>query len=166
MSMFEDSRYRWRETCFVLFDAKNRPKLTSVTHALGRLNKRFQLSNLNADSHGQIESLTLVSPDDYAALDICYTDGAEVLEQGAAMVDDLRKAGADNPPPVPWEQIKQYDGRFDLLHFEQVPEDVEEGAEEEGMLDPSALLAVMGALAKLTDGVAIDPQAGTFLCEE
>ena len=25
MSMFEDSRYRWRETYFVLFDAKRRP---------------------------------------------------------------------------------------------------------------------------------------------
>jgi hypothetical protein len=166
MSMFEDSRYRWRETYFVLFDAKKRPKLSSVSHVLTALNKRFQLTNLNADGHGQIDSLTLISPDDYAALDICYTDGAEVLEQGVALVDDLRKAGADIGPPVPWEQIKKYDGRFDVLHFEQVPEDVEEGAEEEGMLDPSALLVVLGTLAKLTGGVAIDPQAGTFLCEE
>ena len=34
------------------------------------------------------------------------------------------------------------------------------------MLDPSALLVVLGALAKLTGGVAIDPQAGTFLTDE
>ena len=36
MSMFEDSRYRWRETYFVLFDAKKRPTLKSVDQdALG-----------------------------------------------------------------------------------------------------------------------------------
>ena len=138
MSMFEDSRYRWRETYFVLFDAKKRPKLTSVTKTLSALNKHFQLTNQNADDQGQIDSVTLISPDDYAALDICYTAGAEVLEQGASLVEDLKKAGPDIPPPVPWERIKQYDGRFDVLHFEQVPEDVEEGAEEDGMLDPSA----------------------------
>ena len=94
---------------------------------------------------GRFDSLTLISPDDFAALDICYTGGAEVLEQGASLVEDLKKAGADSPPPVPWEQIKKYDGRFDVLHFEQVPEDADEDAEEEEMLDPSALLVVLGA---------------------
>jgi hypothetical protein len=34
------------------------------------------------------------------------------------------------------------------------------------MLDPSALLVVLAALANLTRGVAIDPQAGTFLTDE
>jgi hypothetical protein len=164
--MFEDSSYRWRETYFVLFEAKKRPKLTGVTKTLSALNKRFQLTNLSADDNGQIDSLTLISPDDYAALDICYTGGAEVLEQVAALVEDLKKAGADSPPPVPWGKIKQYDGRFDVLHFEQVPEDVAEDAEDDGMLDPSALLIVLGALAELTEGVAVDPQAGTFLTEE
>ena len=166
MSMFEDNRYRWRETYFVLFDAKKRPKLTKVAKALSALNKRFQLTNLSADSQDRIDSLTLISPDDYAALDICYTDGAEVLEHASSLVEDLRKAGPDSPPPIPWEQIKKYDGRFDILHFEQVPEDAEEDAENEGMLDPSALLVVLVALATLTAGVAIDPQAGTFLTDE
>ena len=166
MSMFEDSRYRWRETYFVFFEAKKRPKLSSVTKVLSALNKRFELTNPSADVQGRIDSVTLLSPDDYAALDICYTGGAEVLEQVASLVDELKKGDPDVVPPVPWTAIKQYDGRFDILHFEQVPEDVEDGAEGEGMLDPSALLTVMGALAKLTEGVAIDPQAGTFLTDE
>jgi hypothetical protein len=165
MSMFEDGRYRWRETYFVFFDAKKQPKLSSVTKALSALNSRFLLTNLNADEDGRIDSLTLISPDDYAALDICFTSGDEVVEQAASLVEDLKKAGPDNPPPVPWSQIKKYDGRFDVLHFEQVSEDVEENAEDDGMLDPSALLVVLGALAELTAGVAIDPQAGTFLCD-
>jgi hypothetical protein len=149
-----------------LFDAQKRPKMASVTKALSGLNKHFQLTNVNADDHGRIDSLTLLSPDDFAALDICYTEGAEVLEQGASLVDDLKKAGPDSPPPVPWQQIQKYDGRFDVLHFEQVPEDEEGESEDDGMLDPSALLVVLGTLAKLTSGVAVDPQAGTFLTDE
>jgi hypothetical protein len=164
MSMFEDTRYRWRETYFVLFDAKKRPTLETVAKRLSALSKRFELTNLNADEEGWIDSLTLISPDDFAALDICYTEGPEVLEQGASLVADMKKQADDNPPPVAWEQIKRYDGRFDVLHFELTPED--DASDDEGMLDPSTLLVVLGALAKLADGVAIDPQAGTFLTEE
>jgi hypothetical protein len=166
MSMFEDSRYRWRETYFVLFHAKKRPALKSVTKMLSGLNKRFELTNLNADDEGRIDSVTLISPDDFAALDICYTSGAEVIEQSASLVDDLKKLGAEGPPPVPWDQIKKYDGRFDVLHFEQIAEGGDDDAEDDEMLDPSALLVVLGALAKHTGGVAIDPQAGTFVTEE
>jgi hypothetical protein len=165
MSMFEDSRYRWRETYFVLFDAKKQPLLKSVAKTLTALNKRFQLINENADDHGRIDSLTLISPDDFAALDICYTSGAEVLEQSATMIDDVKKLSTE-PPPVPWERIKKFDGRFDVLHFEQILEQTGEEAEEDEMLDPSALLAVLGALARLTGGVSIDPQAGTFFAED
>ena len=54
-----------------------------------------------------------------------------------------------------------------MLHFEQVPElrEADEDEEEE-MLDPGALLAVLGALAEITEGVAIDPQSGTILCND
>jgi hypothetical protein len=166
MSMFENSGYRWRETYFVLFPADKRPALKSVTKMLSALNKRFELTNLTADDDGLIDSLTLISPDDFAALDICYTAGAEVLEQSASLIDDLRKLGVEGPPPVPWEQIKRYDGRLDVLHFEQIAEATEDDAEDDEMLDPSALLVVLAALAKHTRGVALDPQAGTFIMEE
>jgi hypothetical protein len=166
MSMFEDSRYRWRETYFVLFPAKKRPALKSMTKMLSELNKRFELTNSNADDEGLVDSLTLIAPDDFAALDICYTGGGEVLEQSASLIDDLKKLGVEGPPPVPWEQIKKYDGRFDVLHFEQISEAAEGDAEEDDLLDPSALLVVLAALARWTGGVALDPQAGTFITEE
>ena len=165
MSTFEDSRYRWRETYFVFFQAKKRPKLATVGRALSALNPRFQLTNLSGDEDRRIDSLTLISPDDFAALDICYTEGAEVLEQVESLVEELRKGDPDMQPPVPWSEIKGYEGRLDVLHFEQVPEDVEDDDGEDGMLDPSALLVVLGTLAELTGGVAIDPQAGTFFDE-
>ena len=56
-----------------------------------------------------------------------------------------------------------------MLHFEQVadlPENGSEDEEPEELLDPGALLAVLDALAKLTGGVAIDPQSGTLLAGE
>lgn len=166
MSMFEDSRYHWRETYFVLFDAAKRPKLKTASKALAALSRRYELTHLNADEHGLIDSLTLISPDDFAALDICYIGGEEVLEQGDEMVKELKKSGCGAAPPVPWEQIRRYDGRFDVLHFEQIAEAVDDDADEDDVLDPSALLLVLNTLAKLTGGVAVDPQAGTILVEE
>jgi hypothetical protein len=163
MSLFENSQYRWRETYFVLFDAKKRPPLKDVIKALKSLKKRCVLIDPMADENGFVDSLSLISPNDFAALDICYTDGDEVLEQGAVMVDEFKKLGFEGQPPVPWKTIKQYDGRFDVLHFEQIPEEDDDSGDE--MLDPSTLLAVMGALAKLTGGVAVDPQSGTFLSD-
>ncbi len=166
MSMFEDNRYRWRETYFVLFDARNRPKLDSVAEAVAALKGRFELTNRGEDERGMFDSLTVLSPDDFAALDICYTGGAEVLEQSEAQVEDLGKLGPECKPPLPWERIKRFDGRFDVLHFERIPEEDEDEAEEEELLDPTALLMVLGALVRLTGGVAVDPQGGTFITEE
>jgi hypothetical protein len=161
MSTFEDNNYRWRETYFVLFDLKKRPKLSSVAKTIQALNHRYELRNLSADDHERIESLTIISPEDYAALDICFTCGDEVREQVANLVGDLKKSVSDAAPPVSVEELLSYNGRFDVLHFERIAELSEE--EDEEMLDPSALLLVLETLAKLTGGVAIDPQSGTIL---
>jgi hypothetical protein len=165
MSMFEDTQYRWRETYFVLFDSGNRPKLATIERELCGLNEHYMLRNLSADEEGRFDSLTLLSPDDFAALDICYTEGEEVLDHAASLAKEMASAAREMNETDLLQRVVQCDGRFDVLHFEQVPEYEERDEEEESdeMLDPSALLLVLGALAKITDGVAIDPQAGTFL---
>lgn len=163
MSMFEDLQYRWRETYFVLFDSGNWPTLETVEQVLSALNDHYLLSNLNADDSGRFESLTLLSPDDFSALDICYTGGAEVLEQGATLAEEMERAACETGQQIPLKRIRRCDGRFDVLHFERVPELHEEDDESDEILDPSALLLVLGALAKITGGIAIDPQAGTIL---
>jgi hypothetical protein len=162
MSTFENKSYRWRETYFVLFDAKKRPKLSSVAKAIGELNSRYELVNPMADDKGRIETLTVLSAEDYAAMDICYIEGEEVLEQAPDLVKDLKKSAADAFPDFPLSNILTYDGRFDVLHFERIDEEFVEEEEDE-MLDPSALLIVLETLAKLTSGVAVDPQSGTVL---
>jgi hypothetical protein len=164
MSLFENNQYRWRETYFVLFESSRRPSLASVETLLSELSDQYLLTNLNANDAGLVESLTLVSPDDCSALDICYTSGAEVLEQGADMAQELQPADCVPGRPTISQQIQQCDARFDVLHFEQVPELIEEDEDEE-MVDPGALLLVLAALARVTDGIAVDPQTGSLLSE-
>jgi hypothetical protein len=162
MSMFENDQYRWRETYFVLFPSANTPNLKKVKEALAALNSRFVLTNLRADNQGRMESLTVLSPDDFAALDICYVDGEEVREQTEALYEDLNSTVSPGAERQRLERLKQLDARFDVLHFEQLSEmGEEEGLDE--MLDPSALLIVLDTLVKLTDGIAVDPQAGALL---
>jgi hypothetical protein len=167
MSMFEDSQYRWRETYFVLFASRKRPTLKAVARALSALNEHFVLKNPSTDERGRFDSLTLLSPDDFAALDICYTGGEEVLEHAASLAKEMQPAACEMRKTDALQRLLQCDGRFDVLHFERVPEqaDEEEPRDDESdeMLDPSALLLVLGALAKITGGVVVDPQAGTFL---
>lgn len=161
MSMFENSQYCWRETYFVLFDSSKRPTLEEIQRALLAMNSRFTLTNLNSDESARVESLTVLSPDDFAALDICYLEGEEVLEQGSQLADDMRAVLCRPEDRAKLEQIRRCDGRFDVLHFEQVVDFGDDESEE--MLDPTSLLVVLDALVKLTGGIAIDPQAGTAI---
>lgn len=162
MSTFEDDRYRWRETYFVLFPAQKRPLLKTVQKKLAALSSRYELRNLSHDEQGQFESLTLISPDDFAALDICFTCGPEVIEQGDELATEL--AGTVEPQfRTALAKIRQYDGRFDILHFEQIADLPDDEEDSEELLDPSALLGVLETLAKITGGIAVDPQSGTII---
>lgn len=161
MSMFEDQHYRWRETYFVLFDSAKRPSLAAVKKLLAALGDRYSLVNPQADEKGRFESIGLVAPEDFSAMDICYTSGDEVVEQGAEMYDEIQR-GLSAGERSKLKRILQYDGRFDVLHFEQLP-DPEEESDEEDMLDPGAVLIVLEVLAELVEGVAVDPQSGTVI---
>ena len=167
MSMFEDKRYRWRETYFVLFPLGRCPTLKAVEEALAALGRQYALSNGRADDSGRFESLSLLSPDDFSALDICFTGGAEVLEQGAALAKEVEPAACEVGEAAAWKRILQCDGRFDVLHFEQVLDRrVFDEDEPDEILDPTALLLVLDALTSLTDGIAVDPQTGTVFSNE
>ena len=162
MSTFERDEYKWRETYFVLFDSAKRPTLHQVEQVVGELNDRFELSNARADDDGRFESITIMSPDDYAALDISFEVGEEVVETAAGLYEELKTSAADADERAKVERVPKCDARFDLLHFEQV---TDAGSEDEldEMLDPGALLIVLDALVELTGGVGVDPASGTLL---
>lgn len=164
MSMFENDRFRWRETYFVLFRRDDRPSLAEMERALGAIDPNYQIANTTSDDEGRFSSLTLLSPDDFAALDICYIEGEEVTEQTDALAEELRPAACEIGQQSQLDQVRAADARFDVLHFEEIPqEDLLDDAEPmDELLDPSALLLVMAALARLTGGVAVDPQGATI----
>jgi len=161
MSMFENPGYRWRETYLVMFHSQHRPKTNKVEHVLRRLDSRYRLSNMRSTPEGDFESLTLISPDDYAALDICFVEGEDVADQAAELQKEIKPDDLPRSAREKLKQLPQFDARFDVLHFEQIA--LEDEDEDEEMLDPGSLLLVLAALAKLTKGVAIDPQSGAIL---
>ena len=98
MSMFENDQYRWRETYFVVFQSSKRPTLETLQQRLSKLNSRFTLTNLSADESGRFESMTVLSPDDFAALDVCYLEGPEVRDRGAELARRLPRCGGHEYP--------------------------------------------------------------------
>jgi hypothetical protein len=162
MSLFEDGQYQWRETYFVLFPAKNRPALEKVRQALSMVGDQLQFCRGDADVKGRIKSMTIIAPEDFAAIDISFLSGEEVVEQAHELADEMTAAGCQEDVSQQLRTLRKFDARFDVLHFEQVAGAA--GQEEpEGMLNPSTLLLVLDCLAQLTDGLAVDPQTGTFV---
>jgi hypothetical protein len=161
-----DEQLEWRDTYFVLFQQSNRPTLTQVEAAITETSRRLKLQNLEADEDGMFESLLVQAPQDNAALEISYERGDAVIEQSSELAKQLK----DELGPKQLKQMLKADARFDVMLFEQVREDQfgSEGDEdgddwEGGSLDPSSLLNVVQALAKLTGGLPIDPASGAIL---
>jgi hypothetical protein len=161
-----DEQLEWRDTYFVLFQQANRPTLTQVEAAITETSKRLKLQNLEADEDGMFESLLVQAPQDNAALEISYERGDAVVEQSSELAKQLK----DELGPKQLKQMLKADARFDVMLFEQVHGD-QFGADGDGddddwetmTLDPSSLLNVVQALAKLTKGLPIDPASGAIL---
>jgi hypothetical protein len=163
MSLFENDEFQWRETYFILFDETRRPLAADLQKQLKKLDPRYEIRDVRADQAGQFESLTLLSPDDYAAMDISLVSGDEVTEQTAVLVSDLLKTAATPEERQRIQQLTRFRCRFDVYHFEQlVFVGREDPSDEDDFLDPGALLIVMEKIAKLCDGVVVDPQANTI----
>jgi hypothetical protein len=158
MSLFENDRYRWRETYFVLFNEKNRPTAKQVEKDLKKLGSRYEISDIRTDDKNQFESLTMTSPADFAAMDVTYISGEEVTEQVKEFSSEIKNTTLTEEEIKKVAKLPQCNARFDVFHFEEVVDD-----EEDEVLDPGALLIVLEHLANLCDGVCIDPQSGSVL---
>jgi hypothetical protein len=162
MNVENDEQLEWRDTYFILFQQADRPTLTQVEAAITESSKRLKLENLEADEDGMFESVLVQAPQDNAAVEISYERGEAVIEQSV----DLAKQLKDDLSPKQLQQILKADARLDIMLFERVRGDISEDDDEEwegGSLDPSSLLNVVGALAKLTGGLPIDPASGAVL---
>ena len=164
MSLFENDEYQWRETYFVLFDAARRPTLEALQDLLQTLNANYDLQDARADDKGLFESLTLLSRNDYAAMDLSCVSGEDVREQ----VIDLAKELASTAGPDELEVINKIpacSARMEVYHFEQLVFVGSSGEDDEpdDFMDPGALLVVLERIAELCHGIVVDPQANSIL---
>ena len=147
MSLFENELYQWRETYFVLFARATRPRADAVVAALRRQDPHYEVTEVVADGAGQLESLTLRSPEDSSAMDITFVTGEEVLEQRKDLLNSLAKSTLREGDRDKLNFLGECDSRYDVYHFEQASFiGGEEG--DDDPLDPGALLLVMDCLAK------------------
>jgi hypothetical protein len=163
MNEENDDQLEWRDTYFVLFQQANRPTLTQVEAAITESSRRLKLENLEADEDGMFESVLVHAPQDNAAVEISYEMGDAVIEQSAELAKQLKGEIA----PKQLQQMLKSNARLDVMLFERVRNEDLDGDEEDeewgGSVDPSSLLNVVEALAKLTDGLPIDPASGAIL---
>lgn len=163
MSLFENDEYQWRETYFVFFRSEKRPDSDTVQKALRSLNSNFEVANVREGDSETLEFLTVLAPDDYAAMDISVVTGEEVAEQKEDLLKQLlENAVGEEAKHV--QAIEACDCRFDIFHFEQMVF-VGRSADDEpdDFMDPGTVLLVMQKLAELCDGIAVDPQSNTLL---
>jgi hypothetical protein len=162
MSLFENDQYRWRETYFVLFDEKRLPTVADLQRLLTQLGDRFELVEVREDEDQRFESLTLISPQDFAGMDITYDSGEDVALQVEELVKELARSTLTSEDREKLKRLKKCQARFEIFHFEQAMGGFSESEEDE-YLDPGGLLIVMQKLADHCDGIAIDPQSGAFM---
>jgi hypothetical protein len=161
MSLFEDGRYQWRETYFVLFDYAHRPKATDVKRLLAELGPRMEIHELAATDAGLLESMTVLSHADAAGMDVTFVTGDEVKEQLAEVKEEWQTRTLDPQEKLRLAKLLHSDARYDIFHFEEVTDIPSE--EDEGPLDPGTLLLVLTRLAQLCHGQSLDPQSGELL---
>lgn len=157
MSLFENDQYRWRETYFVLFRSSDRPTAERVERALKELGTRYEFDGVRTDDDGRFESATLISPYDFAAMDVSYMEGEDVSNQVTELTEQLKHATLSGDELKKLARLHDCDARFDIFHFEKVVND------EDEFLDPGALLIVLEHLAELCGGVSIDGQSNSII---
>lgn len=163
MSTFERDGYEWRETYLLFFDSARRPTLEAAEARLKRANPQFEFEDGVTDDDGLLESLTVISSADFAAVDICFDDSDEIQHQASETAAGYKPAQLDAEERHKVAKLAKCDARYDLLHFGRVMDDDFAGGEpDDDLLDPSTLLAVMDAMVELTGGVGIDPASGTI----
>ncbi|MCC7474435.1 MAG: hypothetical protein IT425_03500 [Pirellulales bacterium] len=165
MNTLNDEQLEWRDTYFVLFNEADRPTVTQVEAAITEASRQLKLQNLEGDEDGMFESVFVEAPQDNAALEVNFEHGEAVSGQSV----ELAKQMKGDLSAKHLQLMLKADARLDIMMFERVRNSYaadqfdDEDDWESNSLDPSSLLNVVTALAKLTRGLPIDPASGTVL---
>ena len=120
MSLFGNPKYQYRETYFILFENENRPSEDDLTKAISELGDRFEIKEIHRDQNDQFESMTVVSPSDFAGIDFTFLEGEEVMEQVAELNEQFKTTTLTGDELKKIGKISKCRARFDVLHFEEI----------------------------------------------
>lgn len=160
MSLFEDESYIYRDTFFVYLKDEDRPSAKAVADCFEKLGAKYDVGEIR-EVEGRFGSVTIRSPQDSSAMDIAFVKGDEVIEQIHNLMLDFRTMTLTGDDREKLENFQHCTARFDVFHFEE--QSSTSGGSPVEMIDPGGLLLVLEKLAKLTGGVALDPQSQTLL---
>jgi len=119
MSLYDDDRYTWRETYFVLFDdLRRRPLLDELRRELQLYGKTLKILAGQANGEGRLRQLTVASYEDHSALEIIFRQGAKVAAETDSLLRILEK-GCTPKERERLRLVKQWSTKLDVLHFEQ-----------------------------------------------
>ena len=157
MALFGDSRYEYRDTFFVFFKRGNRPSSDKIQACIAELGPKYEMLDL-ASKDGELEALTVRSPNDRSAMDITFVEGEEVTNQIQEIQTEFRTITLVGDDAEKLKKLSGCDARFDIYHFEQC-----ESSGEEEMLDPGGLLIILETVANICDGIGLDPQSQALM---
>jgi ribonuclease HI len=161
MSLFANPQYRWRETYSVLFREADRPSAAALRKALEGLREGYRVTDVTTDSAGQVESMTVIAPADFAGMDLSFVSGDDVRDQIAELKMERKHATLSKKEQAKLQRLSECDARFDVFHFEQVVGD--DPAEDDEYMDPGSLISMLKCLAQLCHGVGVDSITGALL---
>lgn len=115
--LFDDPRYHWRETYFVLTAPEKRPVLTDVEREIAQNLPALHVVSRNADAAGYLESLSIVSPENRAGVDILWCDRPGIMEEIGALIDDIAKEAKPRDRQL-LDRARQARAKIELLHLE------------------------------------------------
>lgn len=159
MSLFENDQYEYTDTFFVFFKRENLPNAETVKAAIAELGDRYQFGKI-AFREEQFESMTILSPQDFSAVDIVMDPNADVPTQIEELITEFRTLTLTGDDRDKLSRFKECNTRFDLFHFEQK---VSGNTDPDAFIDPGGLLIVLEKLRSLCDGVGLDPQSQMLL---
>ncbi len=163
MSLFERSGFEWLETFFVFFNEANRPTVASVEETLKNLGKQMEIEPIQADSVGRVEAVTVLSPSDFAGMDLVFMSGDDVTDALPGLVDELRSNAITDDEKELVKTISECNARLDILHFEEHSYTVDPEGTDSNPMDPGGLLIVLKRMAELCQGTVVDPQTSSVM---
>lgn len=122
MSMFDDNRFCWRETYFVMFDADKRPETAKLVRSLKRMHNRHEIRAIRSDAEGRLISLCVIAPNDSAAVEIQYRGDTDVQHEFAALAGELERHELTEKERKKIATAKTCNAKIEVLHFEQMQE--------------------------------------------